>query len=133
MRRATAQHADAPASERRLIRSAVSRPIAPVEARPRSLADAEAVPVEPDDVADDELAPAAQIDFAVDGHHPLGDRLLGLAAREDPRELEELAQADRPAAQRDVDGLGDGSGALHVCERAREMSPQAPWISGFPT
>ena len=55
------------------------------------------------DIADLELATAAQIDVAVDGHVAGADRLLGFAARVDQAcELEELAKADDAPARRDV-------------------------------
>lgn len=93
-------------------RCAVSNPGSTSRTSPRrraSRAHAEPIPVEPDDVADHQLAAAAKVDLTVDRHEPLGDGLLGLSSREDARELQKLPETDRPAAERDIDGLRDRS------------------------
>jgi hypothetical protein len=68
-----------------------------------SPADAYPVTLEADHVAELQLPAAAAIDLAVDGHVAVDDRFLHISAGvQKPRELEELPEAYRLAADGDV-------------------------------
>lgn len=66
-------------------------------------ADADAAPLEADDIIDLQLATATAIDLAVDRDEAVDDRFLHVSTGvEKPRELQELSQADHVAADGDV-------------------------------
>lgn len=68
-----------------------------------SRADANAAPLERDDVPELQLPPAPPIDLAVHGHVAIDDGLFHVPTGvEEAREFEELAEADAVAADRDV-------------------------------
>ena len=73
---------------------------------PRSRGDPGRPARQRDHVAEDELAAAAGLDLAVDRHGAVRDQRLGLGPGLDQvRELQELTQADRLVADRDVGGV----------------------------
>ena len=68
-----------------------------------SRADANAAPLERDDVPELQLAPTTAIDLTVHGHVAIDDGLFDVPAGvQKPREFEELAEADAVATDRDV-------------------------------
>lgn len=77
-----------------------------------SQADANAAPLERDNVSELQLPPATPIDLAVHGHVAIDDGLFNVPAGvEEPGELQELAEADAVATDRDV---VDRSGVGHA-------------------
>lgn len=76
-----------------------ARELVPVSSR----ADANATPLERDDIPELQLPPTPPIDLTVHGHVAIDDGLLDVPTGvEKPGELEELAEADGLAADRDV-------------------------------
>jgi len=76
-----------------------------------SVADANPMPLEADDIADCELASTSTIDLAVHRDEPVGDDLFDISSGvEKTRELEELAEANIIPADGNV---FDRSGTHH--------------------